>query len=170
MNNSSKEQQPSGIPVLNQLKVLTKHPELNWYQQLFAGIQLPDSKGTPSTHITTLWYVGILPVLATVVAEIWRVATREKAEFAGGFWALISTLVTVVIAANSVKEYQIRKNKAAGPSIPKDPNPETQAPTLVGKKRYGKYAKKQQTTVEGSLSQRQLVLPKRKGEVDLGPT
>lgn len=139
--------------ILKRLKRKTRHPQLNWYQQIFSGIQLSDSRGRPSMHITTLWYVGILPVVAAVVAEIWRVAARPQAELATGFWALVSTLVTVVIAANGVKEYQMRKMGQTAPAV--EPADEEPAPS-----------DKQEQRPSGV---KKLVLPAKKGELDFGP-
>lgn len=162
-----------GIPILRDLKKHTQHPDLNWFQQLFSGLQLPDSKGKPSMHVTTLWYAGIFPVLATVCAEIWRVARRPEAEFATGFWALISTLVTVVIAANGVREYQIRKTGSAAPETkpteaPVQQDVPAEEPAPAGKY-YGKYGKKKAAEAAKAAG-KQLVLPKRKGGGDFGPT
>ena len=158
--------------MLNKLKAKFQYPNLNWYQQLFSGIQLPGSNGKKSMHVTVLWYVGVLPVIATVVAEIWRVARRPEAEFATGFWALASTLVTVVIAANGVKEYQIRKQRLetgstgadTGSTDRSEPGEPAEVVETVPKKRYGKYAKKAPTTT--TMPTRPLVLPSKKGESD----
>lgn len=177
---NNNEEVKKGIPILRDLKKHTQHPDLNWFQQLFSGLQLPDSKGKPSMHVTTLWYAGIFPVLATVCAEIWRVARRPEAEFATGFWALISTLVTVVIAANGVREYQIRKAGGAAPTIEPGSgathvvsNPPTEEEPAPTKKYYGKYGKKkaaEAAKAAAAAGGKQLVLPKQKGRGDFGPT